>query len=205
MNDFVIVFGSIMLAFLLGSVVWLWLLRGFIIPWLRAKRGGTLIHINTKGSPIGKFKVGKRTAPGIYEYTDGKDEEGKPQKFIVTTQEGCVRRNIRVNWITVNEGDTAALNPSKVYIEKVPVKYKEKDADGKEIEKEGFVQKTANYLSWDDAHLIDNLLLRAAQKPKLPLGGVFGAFDIKKVLIGAAIVGAGIFLIIYMNGGSNVL
>ena len=217
MNDFIVVFGSIILAFLLGSVVWLFLLRGFIIPWLSVRRSGNLalVQINTKGSFLGKFRVAKRIAAGVYEYKDGKDEEGKDNIFMIGAGEGCLRRILRVNWLTVNEGDTAALNPTKIYKKEEDVKVPVMDKDGKtqklDVNNKPLFEvrriiRVAFYESWDDAHLFHNLIIRAAQKPKLPLGGVFGAFDMKKVLIGVGVIIAGIVLFMYMqSNGVNVI
>jgi hypothetical protein len=186
------VFISIIVSFGLGSVVWMFLLRGFIGPWIKSRKKGYLLRVHCRdGRTV--FCHGKPRPDGFCEYfINSKDD-----KRVFIPVEGCVVRCLRVPMIDVSDNETAPFSFVKVQpvvingvasvdpvTGEVPL-----GSDGQPL----VVQRKVLQLfeGLDDSNLIENLMVRAIQKPKISFGNKMGfpGLGIILVVVGIIVVG----------------
>lgn len=210
MNDFLAIFGSIIIAFLLGLIpIWFLLLRGFLPVWLKARRGGFLVVVHLRDGIRVVFRHGvSETASTVRVSLFG----SKDVRYY-SVPEGSVKRGCRVHWLHVDELDTCPFLFQKVLAveedfeveEKVPVLddkgEQQRDAETKALLFEDKVSKGKRvayklFEAWDDTHLFRNLLKWALMRPRRKLPGT--GIDMKQILIGVVIVAAGIFFLVVM-------
>ena len=201
MNEFITVFGSIVVAFLLGSVTWLFLLRGFVTKWLAARRGGRVLLLVLRKAGLPVFRVArfrpldkdndiKTGGSGFWEYA----LDGKTDRHAVVFDPGCTIRFIRVNFGIVFEGDTAAVNFRKAVYQKR--KLLARTEQGEEVEVES-VEPVA-WEAWDDSANIVTLGMRSSQVPKIPSTG-FNMGLIAIIGIVALLALGGFYLVNQLN------
>jgi len=213
MEEAVIVFMSIIISFLLGVVAWIWIFRGFFIPYMASKRPNKMllrVFLKTGGA---KFVAGTIFGDGTIQYKlFGMDQ-------VVSNVEEAVIRCVRNRWMDIKEGDTAPFIHTNVHIEYKNIEVDEKvqalDKDGlplidKETGKELWEDKKVIkevpairlFKGWDDSPLIRNALLLATQKPKIPIGSGLG-MNLKTILIIVGVIAAGIFITFLLQGGGT--
>lgn len=209
MSDFLITILAIIISFALGSVVWLFLLRGFIIPWLKARGGGYLVRIVRRDGSV-SYRAAKLVPGGALKYV----YENK-EKHIKTLVEGSILRDTRVRTVTVDERDTAPFSFTKV--EEVETEQEELinkpllDKNDEPIITNGVQQykqvkemvKRVGYrlfTGYDDSHIISNVIDWALMRPSKKLPGI--GLDAKTVLIGLLVIAGGVYLIMTMSGGA---
>lgn len=145
MSETLIILGSIVLACAMGAAIMGWLARGYIGPWMKAKRtGGILLKEISESGDRAKLTVATPDAKKeafTYKGMDG-------QKHVFTPR-GVMRLN-RVRHAMVTERDTSPLMPTKIS--------DQKDDDG----------EYKVFQHWDDTREMENLLIRALTKPKVP-------------------------------------
>lgn len=209
MNEFITIFGSILLAFLLGSVAWFFLLRGFITKWLKARRAGRVLLLVLRKTGLPVFRVAEfrdvKKDNDLYDGGSGFWEyilDAKTDRHVVSFEEGCVIRIIRVNFGIVFEGDTAAVNFRKVVRVKRTFQTKVKNPESNKEEDVTFEQEVpVGWEGWNDSGLIANLGVRSSQKPKIPTSGLnLGMLGIIAVV---AIIAVGGFFLVQQLGGDE--
>lgn len=198
MNDFVAIVMGMLVSFALGAGLWLYLLRGFIGPWVSAKRGGgLLVEVISKAGDRSKFVCAKpaQDRQGAYIYTgiDGQQH--------VLTPHG-VRRAVRTSFIQVLDGDTSPLIPQKTVVDTTTRRVLDDQGTPKTNQNGEFLVEEVPYRRvfehWDDSQTLDNLIMRAALKPKVPLGARLNKKTIIFILIGLGVV---VYLVMSMGGG----
>lgn len=191
MDDMWSVLISILVAFGLGAGVWFWMLRGFLPQWLKAKRtGGILVELVRKDGLNSKFVVAVPDAKNVGEYTyelDGVSHVMSPIN---------VRRVLRVRYAQLLEGDTSPLTPHKVFYD-----YKRDSKGAALLDENGEPTMVARaFEHHDDSSTLKTYLLRAATKPKIPMGMKLNLKVLLPVLIGLGIL---VFMLMSAGGGGN--
>jgi hypothetical protein len=158
MNDFVATIIGIVISFLVGVFVMAWFSRGFLMPYLKAKKGGVLLRVHSNDGISARFFAAKQEPGGMLSYKDGKERR------VISPVEGSVVRCARVYMMDAPLGDTAPFVWKKV----VP------------IEEEG-VRKMTLFEGYRDNAVVAQALEWALMKPKRKIPGL--GLDLTTVLI----------------------
>jgi hypothetical protein len=192
MNDAILIFISILCAFIIGVVLMLWVGRGFLMAFIKSFRGGYLLRIHREDGMSAYFKCGKVGRHGLIEY---KDEDGETK--VISFSNGCVKRCARTWLIDVPYNSTAPYDYRRV----IPFTEKVKLENGEERERIVF----SAFEGYSDSSIIKNALEWALARPKRDVGSVLG-LDIKTIFIILLVVGGAVLLILQLkSGGSGVI
>lgn len=182
MNNTIAIIAAVFVSFGLGTAIWLYILRGFIGKYWKAKATGGVLMLNfSKGGDMAHFFVARPNKKFAGAYTF-KGEDGR-DKIIVPR--GIIRL-LRVRFAMVLENDTSPLLPAKVH--RVNIEYDKPTKKNLDI---------MAFTHEDDSVTIGNLLMRALTRPKKRMA----EFSMKVLLPILIAVGAVIFLIMQMGGG----
>jgi len=216
MSEFYWIIIGMSVSFLLGSVIWFFLLRGFVMPWLKSRGGGVLVRVHRNNGTIVYRNAKVLPGGGIsYKWLD-KDHHIKSVPY------GSLKRSIRVDTIDVTENDTAPFIFERIVedLEEVPtgevndVAVMDEEGNILKNDKGEVVTKKSPvtqkqvvrrlFVGYDDSHILNNVIKWALMRPSKKLPGM--GLDMKTVLIGLLVIGGGIYLIMMMSGSApNVI
>jgi len=190
MSDFIWTLIGIVVSFLLGNVVLLFMLRGFVLPYLKAKsKGGVLLRIHRSGENNAIWRVATKDPSGVYKYKIGK------QEHVFTPVNDSILRSVRVSMADVREEDTA------------PFVFKKVVAINKEVEnvkgEKEVVTQYRLFEGYDDSPQIINMFNWALLRPKKG-GSAFG-MDTKTLLILLGAIGLIIYVVMSMSSGGSII
>jgi hypothetical protein len=204
---------SIFVSFILGNLIFFILLRGFLVPYFKAKgKGGVLLRVHRVGESKAIWRVALKDPSGIYKYKIGS------QEHIFTPVPDSIFRCMRVSMADTDEEDTAPFIFKKVLavagerdvVTSVP-KLDDKgkpvlDKDKKEVMIEKIVKEQGIaykvFEGYDDSPILINMFKWALMRPKRKLGGM--SLDPKTILIGIIILGAIVYFAMSMSGGGVI-
>lgn len=192
MNDFYITMISILVSFFLGNIISFILLRGFLVPYFKAKgKGGVLLRVHRVGEAKAIWRVALKDPSGIYKFKIG------TQEHIFTPVPDSIFRCLRVSMADVKEEDTAPY----IFKKYIPVTTEEeKEIEGKKVKV--ITTEYQLFQGYDDSPILINMFKWALMRPKRKLGGI--GLDPKMILIGLIVLGAVIYFTMSMSGGGVI-